>query len=168
MAGRPRKHRLEAGAGEREALERIRNNPDMHPRKRLGAAILLLALDGYTTGKIAEKAGMSQAFVAGLIRQAPLLGLLETVEAMPLCRHPVKITDAAATWVCELAQKSPSGPGPESHAAWSMESLAGYIRSHCEEAGYPELRKIVKSTVWHLLRQGRDSTSGQDMGQNSV
>ncbi len=163
MAGRPRKHMLEAGPGERESLERIRSNPDVHPRKRLGAAILLYALDGLTTAKIAEKAGMSQSFVAGLIRQAPLLGLQETVEAMPLCRHPLKIAGAAAAWVCELAKKSPADLGLNSLYAWSMESLAGYIRSHCEEAGYPELSRIAKSTVWHLLRQ-----DGQDTGQNSV
>ncbi len=159
MSGRPRKHKLEATSAERAALEHISQNPGEHPRKRLGAQILLYALDGLTTAAIADRTGMSQSFVAGLVRRAPLLGLLETVMAMPLRRHPVRITADCADWVCFLAGKSPAELGIRAMPAWSMESLAGYIRDHCEEAGYPELRRIAKSTVWHILRSERQEHS---------
>ncbi len=155
MSGRPRKHKLEATTAERLTLERISQNPRVHPRKRLGAQILLYALDGLTTAAIATKVGMSQSFVASLVRRAPLLGLLEIVEAMPLRRHPVRITDVSIEWVCSLAAKSPAELGFNAMSAWTMASLSGYIRSHCEDAGYPELRRIAKSTVWHILRSER-------------
>lgn len=166
VSGRPRKNRLEASAAERQALEHICQDPGMHPRKKLGAQILLYALDGLTTAEIAARTGVSQSFAASLVRRAPLMGLPETVEAMPLCRHPARITASGAEWVCSLARKCSSDSGIMSTPEWSMESLAGYIRSHCEEAGYPELRKIVKSTVWRIIRSERQGASHEASAQD--
>ena len=167
VSGRPRKNRLEASAAEREALKRICQDSALHPRKRLGAQILLYALDGLTTAEIAVRTGVSQSFAASLVRRAPLLGLTEAVEAMPLCWHQPKITAAGAEWICSLARKRPAELGITAMPEWSMESLAGYIRSYCEMAGYPELRKVVKSTVWRILRSERQGASHESSAQQA-
>ncbi len=155
MLGRPRKHPLVLTDDERKALEAISNSRNKPPRLVQGARIILASLNGHTNREVAASVHMSESYVAQFLRRVPLLGPMAALEELPQTSHPLRISPEARAWICALAHSSPreiSGAGQDS---WSMDSLARYAREHCEDEGYPQLKAVAKSTVWHILMENR-------------
>ncbi|MDO5536312.1 MAG: hypothetical protein Q4F72_02100 [Desulfovibrionaceae bacterium] len=97
---------------------------------------------------------MSESYVAQFLRKVPVLGPLAALRELPQTTHPLRISKEARAWVRELHADGPRAViGAEAPESWSMDSLAKYAREHCEEHGFPQLKAVAKSTVWHILSE---------------
>jgi transposase len=64
------------------------------------------------------------------------------------------ITDDAKTWVMNLACQKPNELG-YSYELWTYSLLTRHVQDNCEAAGYPALRKVSRSKLYHILDTSR-------------
>ncbi len=157
MLGRPRKHPVVLTEEERTALEVLSTSRNKPPRLVQGARIILASVNGHTNREVAANVHMSESYVAQFLRRVPMLGPMAALEELPRTSHPLRISPEARAWICSLAQSSPREVSGSGQDVWSMDSLARYAREHCEDMGFPQLKAVAKSTVWHILMESRRS-----------
>ena len=84
------------------------------------------------------------------IDRAIRVGALSSLNDLPRRGRPARIPPAAKQWVISLACRKPKELGYPAET-WTLRLLCDHVRSHCHEAGYPQLDRLSKGTVSKLL-----------------
>ena len=150
--GRKRGKELSLSLEERGELERIaRARVEKRVRVERARYILNYA-DGESIYGIAKKYRTNRPKVQRVIHKALEYGALCALEDLPgRGRKPV-IEEGAKLWILSIASQKPRELGLPQET-WSMSLLTGYLREHCEGAGFACLGKLSKGTVSKILSQ---------------
>lgn len=114
------------------------------------ARILLAYAQGASVSEIARLHRTNRPRVERTIDKALQIGALPSLHDLSgRGRKPEKTSEAIA-WVVSLACQKPKDLGYAAEL-WTTSSLAQHIRTHCEKAGHPSLRKLARGTVSKIL-----------------
>ena len=150
MAKRNRRAEFSLSDAEISELRRIsrsRTAPLAHVER---ARILLAYHEGLSVTEIARRFGTSRPRVERTIDRAIRLGAIPSLSDLPRRGRPARISPEAKHWIVSLACTKPKELGYAAET-WTLRLLCEHVRSHCEEAGYPELVRLSKGTVSKLL-----------------
>ena len=114
------------------------------------AQMLLAYADREPISALARRMGTDRAKVERCVDKALELGALVALDDLPRSGRPPTITPEARAWVVALACRKPKELG-YSYELWTTDLLAQHVRLHCEENGYPSLRKRARGTVTKIL-----------------
>jgi transposase len=114
------------------------------------AQILLRYAQGETVSAIAAGLNTNRPKVERCLAKALQLGVLVALRDLPGRGRPVRMTEEDKTWVVNLACQKPKDLG-YAQELWTTRLLAKHVRQHCEQAGYPNLRKLGRGTVSKIL-----------------
>ena len=84
------------------------------------------------------------------VSKALELGVRAALRDLPGRGRRRSITDEDKTWVVDLACQKPKDLG-YAQELWTTRLLAKHVRTHCGEAGHPQLRKLGRGTVSKIL-----------------
>ena len=114
------------------------------------ARILLAYSDGKRISEIARELGTNRPLVERTIDKALTFEPMQALKDLPRPGRTPRISDDAKSWVLSEACRKPKDLG-YAHEAWTYSLLVRYIRTHCQEAGYPELGSLGKSRLHAIL-----------------
>ncbi len=115
-------------------------------------AIIVLLKNAYTEDKdISEGLGVSINTVRLCISKYFEGGVKEALSDAPRSGHPVEITDAAKTWILNIACQRPADLGC-AQELWTLKSLHQYIQGHATQAGFQRLETNTKARVGQILK----------------
>ncbi len=80
-------------------------------------------------------------------------GLDAALGELPRSGKPRQLPDDAIAWVQYCACQKPKELG-YSYELWTYQLLTAHVRQHCVAAGHPALRKLSRSKLHKILRQG--------------
>lgn len=152
MAGAKPKFVVELSKEQREKLEAIvaARTAAAHHQER--AKVLLMRADGRSYVEIEKAIGVSAPTISKIVKKFHTLGLDAALEDLSRSGRPSVIGMDAKAWVVSLACNMPEKvPGAPKTQQWTINALASYVRDHCEEHDFPELKNVQKSTVWSIL-----------------
>ncbi len=150
MAGKSKRPKLVLTPDEIHHLERLRHSRTAAVREVQRAEILWRYHSGETIAEIIRAMRMTRASVGKWISRALAMGVeaaLKDTYHRP--KEPV-ITGEAKAWVVHLACSKPKQLGYAAEL-WTRSSLAGHVRKHSVEAGFPALVQAAKATVHRIL-----------------
>lgn len=139
---------------ERERLEKISGSRTASRREVERSKILLEYSDGIDIVQISKNVGVSRPTVYKCIGKALAMGVdagLKDSYHRPF--EPV-ITMEAKTWVIHLACSKPKDYGYAAEL-WTRNSLAKYVRLHCNKEGHPSLCRAAGATVQRILKENK-------------
>ena len=110
------------------------------------AQMLLRYAQGQTVSAISQALHTNRPRVERCVSKALELG----VRDLPGRGRRRSITDEDKTWVVDLACQKPKDLG-YAQELWTTRLLARHVRTHCGEAGHPQLRKLGRGTVSKIL-----------------
>ena len=110
------------------------------------AQMLLRYAQGQTVSAISQALHTNRPRVERCVSKALELG----VRDLPGRGRRRSITDEDKTWVVDLACQKPKDLG-YAQELWTTRLLAKHVRTHCGEAGHPQLRKLGRGTVSKIL-----------------
>jgi transposase len=150
----PRKRiALQFSEEERRKLDSIRGSRVEEKRRTLRAAILLDSWFGQSDDAIAKHHHVSRSTVVLCIAKCLQFGLDAALGELPRTGKPRQVPDDAIAWVQHCACQKPKELG-YSYELWTYRLLTAHVRQHCVEAGHPALRKLSRSKLHKILRQG--------------
>jgi transposase len=152
VAGISRRPSLKLSAEEVARLSSLRDSRTAPWRETQRARIVLRYHAGENVSQIAKAVGMTRKSVDKWIAKALAVGsdaALKDTYHRP--KEPV-ITEDAKSWVIHLACSKPRDLGYAAEI-WTRSALAGYVRVHAQEAGYPSLARAAKATVHRILAE---------------
>ena len=150
----PRKRNaLQFTETELRKLESIRKSRTEEKRRTVRAALLLDSLSGQSDETIARRHHISRSTVVLCIQKCLQFGLDAALEELPRTGKPRQLPDDAIAWVLNCACQKPKELG-YSYELWTYKLLTAHVRQHCEGAGHPALRKLSRSKLHKILRQG--------------
>jgi transposase len=117
------------------------------------AAILLDSLSGQSDESIAQRHHISRSTVVLCIEKCLQFGLDAALGELPRSGKPRQLPDDAIAWVQYCACQKPKELG-YSYELWTYQLLRDHVRQHCVAARHPELRKLSRSKLHKILRQG--------------
>jgi transposase len=116
-------------------------------------AILLDSFSGQSDESIAQRHHVSRSTVVLCIQKCLQFGLDAALGELPRSGKPRQLPDDAIAWVQYCACQKPKELG-YSHELWTHQLLTAHVRQHCVAAGHPALRKLSRSKLHKILRQG--------------
>jgi transposase len=126
----------------------------MAPLSQVERAQMMLAYaDGEGISAIARRLHTNRPRVERCLDKALQLGPLAALKDLPRSGRPATITPEARAWVTALACRKPKELG-YSYELWTLQLLADHVQRHCEAAGHPSLRQVVRGTIAKLLTEG--------------
>jgi len=134
-------------------LESIRNSRTEEKRRTLRAAFLLDSRSGQSDEAIARRHHVSRRTVVLCIQKFLQFGLEAALGELPRSGKPRQLPDDAIAWVQDCACQKPKELG-YSYELWTYRLLTAHVRQHCVAAGHPALRKLSRSKLYKILRQG--------------
>src|SRR5882762_10252845 len=134
-------------------LESIRKSSTEEKRRTQRAAILLDSLAGQSDEGIARHHHISRGTVVLCIRKCLQSGVETALQELPRSGKPRQLPDDAKVWVRNCACQKPKDLG-YSYELWTYKLLTAHVRKHCVAAGHPALRKLSRSKLHKILRQG--------------
>src|SRR5215472_18256111 len=150
----PKKRRaLQFTEVELSKLESIRRSRTEEKRHSQRAAFLLDSRAGHSDQAIAQRYQVSRSTVVLCIRKCLEFGLDAALAELPRPGKPRQLPDDAIAWVQNCACQKPEELG-YSYELWTYGLLVAHIRGHCAAAGHPALRKLSRSKLHKILRQG--------------
>lgn len=150
----PRKRiALQFSEEERRKLDSIRGSRIEEKRRTLRAAILMDSWSGQSDDAIARHHHVSRSTVVLCIAKCLQFGLDSALGELPRTGKPRQVPDDAIAWVQHCACQKPKELG-YSYELWTYRLLTAHVRQHCVEAGHPALRKLSRSKLHKILRQG--------------
>lgn len=150
----PRKRSpLQISDQDRLKLESIRKSRIEQKRRTLRAAFLLDSLAGQSDEAIARHHHVSRSTVVVCIQKFLQFGLEAALGELPRSGKPRQLPDEAIAWVQSCACQKPKEVG-YSYELWTYRLLLAHIRQHCVTVGHPALRKLSRSQLHKILRQG--------------
>ena len=138
---------------ERQKLDSLSRSRVEEKRRTLRAAILLDSLSGLSDESIARRHHVSRSTVVLCIEKCLQFGLDSALGELPRSGKPRQLPDDAIAWVQYCACQKPKELG-YSYELWTYQLLTAHVRQHCVAAGHPELRKLSRSKLHKILRQG--------------
>ena len=100
--------------------------------------------------QIGREVGVSRPTIYKCLDKALAAGVEAGLRDKYHRAHEPEITDEAKAWVVSLACQQPKEMGMAAEL-WTLSALAGHVREHAEEAGFPRLERAGKATVWRIL-----------------
>jgi transposase len=134
-------------------LDSIRKSRSEEKRRTLRASILLDSLSGQSDEAIARRHHVSRGTVVLCIQKCLRFGLDAALGELPRPGKPRSLPDDALAWVRHCACQKPKELG-YSYELWTYQVLTAHLRGHCVAAGHPALRKLSRSKLHKILRQG--------------
>lgn len=134
-------------------LDSIRKSRSEEKRRTLRASILLDSLAGQSDEAIARRHHVSRGTVVLCIQKCLRFGLDAALGELPRPGKPRSLPDDALAWVRHCACQKPKELG-YSYELWTYQLLTAHVREHCVAAGHPALRKLSRSKLHKILRQG--------------
>src|SRR5260370_9975468 len=134
-------------------LESIRKSRTEEKRRTLRAAFLLDSRSGQSDEVIARHHHVSRSTVVLCIQKFLQFGLEAALGELPRPGKPRQLPDDAIAWVQNCACQKPKDLG-YSYELWTYRLLIAHIRQHCVAVGHPALRKLSRSKLHKILRQG--------------
>ena len=114
------------------------------------AQMLLRYTQGETVSAIAQALHTNRPRVERCVSKALDLGVGAALRDLPGRGRRRSITGEDQTWVVDLACQKPKDLG-YAQELWTTRLLAKHVRTHCGEAGHPQLRKLGRGTVSKIL-----------------
>lgn len=114
------------------------------------AKILLAYAQGASVSEIARTQRTNRPRVERTIDKALQFGAVPSLHDLAGRGRKREKTSEAIAWVVALACQKPKDLGYAAEL-WTTSSLAQHIRTHCEKAGHPSLRKLARGTVSKIL-----------------
>jgi len=148
--GRPKKNTVVLTESEIEKLQKIMRTRTAEARTVQRAKILLYSFEGTSDTAIAEKLDISRQAVFNCLAKYHAAGVDAALVDLAGRGRPRTISDDEKSWIISIACRKPIEFG-YAQELWTMSKLHYQIQTRCEEAGYPELKDIVSSTVWNIL-----------------
>ena len=150
----PRKRRpIQISEQEMLELESIRKSRIEEKRRTLRAAFLLDSLSGQSDEAIARHHHVSRSTVVLCIKKFLQFGLEAALGELPRPGKPRQLPDDAIVWVQHCACQKPKELG-YSYELWTYKLLVAHVHQHCVAAGHPALRRLSRSKLHKILRQG--------------
>ena len=134
-------------------LDSIRKSRSEEKRRTQRASILLDSLSGQSDEAIARHHHVSRGTVVLCIQKCLRFGLDAALGELPRAGKPRSLPDDALAWVRHCACQKPKELG-YSYELWTYQLLTAHLRGHCVAAGHPALRKLSRSKLHKILRQG--------------
>jgi len=110
------------------------------------AQMLLRYTQGETLSAMAQALHTNRPRVERCVSKALDLGVGAALRDLPGRGRRRSITGEDQTWVVDLACQKPKDLG-YAQELWTTRLLAKHVRTHCGEAGHPQLRKLGRGTV---------------------
>jgi len=132
------------------SLQKIVRTRTAEARTVQRAKILLYSAEGMSDTEIAEKLDINRRSVYNCISKFAAAGVEAALVDLAGRGRPTTITDDEKAWIISIACRKPIEFG-YAQELWTLSKLHYQIQMRCEEAGYPELKEIVSSTVWNIL-----------------
>jgi transposase len=150
----PKKRRtLQFTEDERRKLESIRRSRTEEKRRSQRAAFLLDSLSGQSDQAIARHHHVSRSTVVLCVQKCLEFGVDAALAELPRPGKPRQLPDDAIAWVQNCACQKPKDVG-YSYELWTYGLLTAHVRQHCAAAGHPALRRLSRSKLHKILRQG--------------
>jgi transposase len=130
-----------------DQLAQSRTEPIAHVQR---AQILLRYAEGQTISAVAQALHTNRPRVERCVAKALELGVRAALRDLPGRGRRRSMSDDDRTWVIDLACQKPKDLG-YAQELWTTRLLAKHIRSHCVEAGHPQLHKLGRGTVSKIL-----------------
>jgi transposase len=130
-----------------DQLAQSRTEPIAHVQR---AQILLRYAEGQTISAVAQALHTNRPRVERCVAKALELGVRAALRDLPGRGRRRSMSDEDRTWVVDLACQKPKDLG-YAQELWTTRLLAKHIRSHCVEAGHPQLQKVGRGTVSKIL-----------------
>lgn len=134
----------------RSKLEELRASVSAHPRRVMRARILLLYAQGRSITGIHEALGVSRPTIYKCIDRAVAGGVLAGLEDHVPAAQSAPLPDDAKKWFLGLACTRPRQLGLD-RDHWTFSSLIAHVQEQAPGAGYPELVRASRSTLWRML-----------------
>ncbi|MCL1792155.1 MAG: IS630 family transposase [Peptococcaceae bacterium] len=147
---RPKKNVVVLTESEVEKLEKILRTHTAEARTVQRAKILLYSFRGMNDTAVAEKLDISRQSVSNCICKFRAVGVEAALEDLAGRGRPSTITDDEKAWVINIACQKPTTFG-YAQELWTISKLQNHIRTNCEAADYPGLRRIAASKIWTIL-----------------
>jgi transposase len=138
---------------ERGHLESIRRSRTEEKRRTVRAAILLDSLSGRSDEVIAREHRISRTTVVLCIEKCLQFGVEAALKELPRSGKPRCLPDDAIAWVRNCACQKPKELG-YSYELWTYRLLTAHIRQHCVAGGHPALKRLSRSKLHKILREG--------------
>ncbi len=152
MAGKSRRSKLVLSNEDRAELEQLARSRVVPQREAQRSAILLGYYAGESIASIGRRLGMTRLSVSKWVAKALAVGPIAALkDNYHRPKEPV-IGDDAKAWVVHVACSKPKDMGYAAEV-WSRQALAGHIREHAVEAGFPALSRAAKATVHRILAE---------------
>lgn len=151
MPGKSRRAKLQIPEDQRRSLQRISQSRTAPVREVQRADILLKYAEGEAIAFISKSLSVSRPTIYKCVDKALAAGLetgLKDKYHRP--KAPV-ITEAAKTWVVNLACSKPKEHGYAAEI-WSLSHLARHTRTHAPLAGHECLQRAAKATIQRILK----------------
>jgi len=150
MARPSRRSRLVLTAEEKNRLDQLRQSKTAAFRDVQRAQILWRYVAGETVSQIARALKMTRKSVLKWIDKSLQIGPEVGMKDTPHKPREAVITDDAKAWVVSLACSKPKEFGYAAEL-WTRSALAGHVRKHAVQSGYPALARAAKATVQRIL-----------------
>jgi len=137
---------------DQQTLEKLANSLTQPVRKVRRAKALLQFASGASISEVAAEARASRDSVYKWVDRALALGPTAALDDKYHRPKEPTITPAAKAWVIELACTKPKDLGYAAEL-WTMQALAGHVRTVGPKKGHHCLDKAAKATVWRILNQ---------------
>jgi len=147
---RPKQNVVVLTEEEVEQLQKTVRTHTAEARTVQRAKILLYSYEGMSDTAIAEKLDINRRSVINCIAKYSAAGVDAALVDLAGRGRPGTITDDEKAWIISVACQKPIALG-YAQELWTMSKLLYQIQTRCEDAGYPGLKEIVKSTVWNIL-----------------
>jgi len=152
MAGKSKRSKLVLSDRDRAELEQLARSRVVPQREAQRSAILLGYYAGESVASIGRRLGMTRLSVSKWVAKALAVGPMAALkDNYHRPKEPV-IGDDAKAWVVHVACSKPKDMGYAAEV-WSRQALAGHIREHAVEAGFPALSRAAKATAHRILAE---------------
>ena len=152
MAGKSKRSKPVLSDEDRAELEQLARSRVVPQREAQRSAILLGYYAGESIASIGRRLGMTRLSVSKWVAKALAVGPIAALkDNYHRPKEPV-IGDDAKAWVVHVACSKPKDMGYAAEV-WSRQALAGHIREHAVEAGFPALSRAAKATVHRILAE---------------
>ena len=150
MSFTTKRRALSLSVEQKEQLEELRNSRSGAMREVLHAGILLDLDSGKSDSAVARANGVNRHTVGLCAGKFLRFGLDAALGDLPRRGRERQITDDGIAWVLDCACRKPCELGYPDET-WTISLLQTHLRSHCVEAGHPDLARLSRSRLHRLL-----------------
>ena len=123
-------------------------------REVVRAKVLLRYADRMSISQIQREVGVSRPTIYKCIDKALAAGVEAGLKDRYHSPRAPEIRADAKAWVVSVVGQSPRALGYAAQL-WTVSSLTAHLRQAAEQAGFPRLSSISRSSVWRILEEHR-------------